>query len=270
MHDGPSYAELKGKRLGKIERGILLSAGSPGLTGALILKAPSGKRSEQESVRRAARRLESLRLIRLAKVREGTRAHDPRRHEPFYWGGEFVERIDKTRRHSVPRLVCWRTVFGEALVNAYREELTDQRAIRWRRATYERVARSASLNPVSAVTWQVAEADAGRLLEVSHAEIEEGLPLISGELDADGRERWRLSIQVAAARDPGAGSMRLFEESVTLMDSAVSLEELRREAPAKPARPPKVTARPTAFADGLDYARQRLGEDESRRRTLLG
>ena len=42
MHDGPSYTELKGKRLGKVERGILRCAGSPGLTGALILKARSG------------------------------------------------------------------------------------------------------------------------------------------------------------------------------------------------------------------------------------
>ena len=40
MHDGPSYTELKGKRLGAVERGILLSAGSPGKTRALLLKAP--------------------------------------------------------------------------------------------------------------------------------------------------------------------------------------------------------------------------------------
>jgi hypothetical protein len=160
MHDGPSYAELKGKRLGKVERGILLSAPSPGLTGALILKAPSGRRSEQESVRRAARKLESLRLIRIAKVREGTRAHDPRLHEPIYWEGEFYVPIDKPRRHSVPRLVCWRTVFGNALVGAYREELNDRRSIRWREETYERVVRSASLSPVTEAAWQAAKSAA--------------------------------------------------------------------------------------------------------------
>ena len=123
-HDGPDFSELKGKRLGAVERGILLSAASPAKTGALLLKARSGKRSEQEGVRRAARRLEGLKLIRVAKVREGTRAYDPRREDPYYWDGEFVERVDKTRRHSVPRLICWRTVFGDALVDVYREELT--------------------------------------------------------------------------------------------------------------------------------------------------
>ena len=270
MHDGPSFAELKGKRLGAVERGILLCAGSPGKTGALLLKAPSDERSEQESIRRAARRLGSLRLIRVARVREGTRAYDPRRQDPYYWGGEFVERIDKTRRHSVPRLVCWRTVFGDALVDAYREALTDRRSIRWKEETYERAARSASLNPVSGATWQAAEAEAARMLEESPAEVEEGRPLVSSELNGDERERWLLSIQVAAARNPGAGSMRLFNESVEVAESGISLEELRREAPAKPVRPAKVTAAPKAFADSLDYSRQRLVEEETRRRVLLG
>ncbi|MBK5111900.1 MAG: hypothetical protein JJE10_11185, partial [Thermoleophilia bacterium] len=84
------------------------------------------------------------------------------------------------------------------------------------------------------------------------------------------RERWLLSIQVAAARNPGAGSMRLFNESVEVAESGISLEELRREAPAKPVRPAKVTAAPKAFADSLDYSRQRLVEEETRRRVLLG
>jgi hypothetical protein len=269
MHDGPSYTELKGKRLGKIERGILLCAGSPGLTGALILKAPSGKRSEQEGIRRAARKLEGLRLIWIAKVREGTRAYDPRRNSPYYWGGQFFERTDKTRRHSVPRLVCWRTAFGDALVDAYRQELTDRRPIRWKEETFERAARVASLSPVSVATWQAAEAEAARMLEQSPAEIEQGTTLITDDLEGDERDRWLLSIDVAAARNPGAGSKRLFEEAVDLADSGISLEELSREAPAEPVRPAKVTAAPKAFADNLEYSRQRLVEDESRRRNLL-
>ena len=270
MHDGPTFAELKGKRLGAVERGILLCAGSPGKTGALLLKAPSGKRSEQEGIRRAARKLESLRLIRIANVREGTRAYDRRREDPYYWDGEFKERIDKTRRHSVPRLVCWRTVFGDALVDAYREALTDRRSIRWKEETYERAARSASLNPVSEATWQAAEVEAARLLEESPAEIDECRTLISDELEGDELQRWVLSIDVAAARNPGAGSMRLFKEAVDLAESDIPLEELRRVAPAKPVRPAKVTAAPKAFADSLDYSRQRLVEEETRRRVLLG
>jgi hypothetical protein len=269
MHDGPDFTELKGKRLGAVERGILLSAGSPALTNPLILKARSGKRSEQESARRAARRLESLGLIRVAKVREGTRAHDPRRHDPYYWEGEFFDRTDKTRRHSVPRLVCWRTAFGDALVDAYRQELTDRRPIRWNEETYERVARCASLSPVSEASWQGAETDVARVLEESPSEIEEDQLLISGELDPEICQRWRLSIQVAAARNPGAGSLRLFKESVALTESDISLEELRREAPAEPVKRPNVTSEPKAFADNLEYSRQRLVEDESRRRNLL-
>ena len=206
----------------------------------------------------------------MAKVREGTRAYDPRRNNVYYWEGEFFERLDKTRRHSVPRLVCWRTVFGDALVGAYREEMNDRRPIRWKEGTYERVARSASLRPVSEVTWRAAEADAERLLEESPAEIEEVLPVIPGELDADGRQRWLLSVQVAAARNTGAGSVRLYKESVALLDSEIPLEELRRQAPSEPARPTKVTSQPKAFADNLEYSRQRLVEDESRRRILLG
>ena len=270
MHDGPSYTELKGKRLGKVERGILRCAGSPGLTGALILKARSGKRSEQESVRRAARRLESLRLIRVAKVREGTRAYDPRREDPYHWDGQFKERVDKTRRHSVPRLICWRTVFGDALVDVYREELTDRRSIRWEEETYERAARVASLNPVSETTWWAAEEEAARLLEESPAEIEEGVTLVTDDLEGADRERWLLSIDVAAARNPGAGSKRLFNEAVDLADSGITLEELRREAPAKPVRPAKVTSEPKHFADSFEYSRQRLVDDEARRRELMG
>jgi hypothetical protein len=270
MHDGPSFDELTGKRLGAVERGILLSAGSPARTNPLILKARSGKRSEQESARRAARRLEGLRLIRVAKVREGTRAYDPRRHDPYYWEGQFFERTDKTRRHSVPRLVCWRTAFGNALVDAYRQELTDRRPIRWKEETFERAARVASLSPVSVATWQAAEAEAARMLEQSPAEIEQGTTLITDDLEGDERDRWLLSIDVAAARNPGAGSKRLFEEAVDLADSGISLEELSREAPAEPIRPAKVTAAPKAFADNLEYSRQRLVEDESRRRILPG
>jgi hypothetical protein len=242
----------------------------PGPDGCLAPEGTLGRTLRAESARRAARGLESLRLIRVAKVREGTRAYDPRRNSPYYWDGDFVERIDKTRRHSVSRLVCWRTVFGAALVDAYREELTDQRSIRWKEETYERVARSASLNPVSAVTWRAAEAEAERMLEEFPAEIEEDRALISGELDADGRRRWLLSIQVAAARNPGAGSKRLFKASVVLTDSDIPVEDLAREAPAERVRPAKVTSEPKAFADNLEYSRQRLVEDESRRRNLLG
>ena len=52
MHGGPSFAELKGKRLGGVERGILLCAGSSAQTDALLLKALSGRRSEEERGRR--------------------------------------------------------------------------------------------------------------------------------------------------------------------------------------------------------------------------
>jgi hypothetical protein len=270
MHDGPTFAELKGKRLGRVERGILLSAGSPGRSGPLLLKAPSGKRSEQEGVRRAAWRLEGLRLIRMVKVTEGTRAYDPRREDPYYWDGQLKERLDKTRRHSVPRLICWRTVFGDALVDVYREELTGQRSIRWKEVAYERAAWKASLNPVSGATWRAAEEEAARLLEESPAEVEEGRTLVTNDLEGAERERWLLSIDVAAMRNPGAGSKRLFNEAVNLAESGISLEELRREAPAKPVRPAKVTATPTAFADSFEYARQRLVGDEARRRELTG
>ena len=128
---------------------------------------------------------------------------------------------------------------------------------------YERAAWKASLNPVSGATWRAAEEEAARLLEESPAEIERGVALITNELEGAERERWQLSIQVAATRNPGAGSKRLFEESVTLMDSGIPLEELRREAPAKRVRPAKVTAAPKAFADSFDYSRQRLVDDEA-------
>jgi hypothetical protein len=269
MHDGPSFAELKGKRLGAVERGILLCAGSPAQTNALLLKALSGRRSEQESVRRAARRLESLRLIRVAKVREGTRAHDPRRHDPYFWDGDFRERIDKKRRQAIPRLFCWRTVFGQGLVDAYREELTGRRRIRWKEETYDRLARLASLNPASAASWQTAEADVGRVLEPSPPEIEGVLPPFSDRSSPGELQRWDLSILVAASRNAGAGSKRLFDETLALMESEISLEELRREAPGKPVRPPKNTTSPKAFDDNFDRSNKRLIEEERGRRNLL-
>ena len=170
----------------------------------------------------------------------------------------------------MPRLICWRTVFGDALVDFYREELNDRRSIRWTEVAYERAAWKASLNPVSGATWRAAEEEAARLLEESPAEVEEAVTLITNDLDGAERERWLLSIDVAAARNPGAGSKRLYEEAVDLAESGISLEELRREAPAKPVRPPKVTAAPKAFADSFEYARQRLVDDEARRRELIG
>ena len=270
MNDGPSFAELKGKRLGAVERGILLSAASPGRTGALLLKARSGKRSEQEGVRRAARRLEGLKLIRVAKVREGTRAYDPRREDPFYWEGEFVERLDKTRRHSVPRLICWRTVFGDALVDVYRRELTDQRVIRWTEEAYRRAERYASLRSVSEAEWQTAEVEAARLLVPSPAENKRVKMLVTDQLEGAELESWQLSIQVAAKRNPGAGSKRHSEAAAALFESGIPLEELRREAPAKPVRPANVTSPPRGFADSFEYAGQRLAEEQNRRRTLLG
>jgi hypothetical protein len=55
-----------------------------------------------------------------------------------------------------------------------------------------------------------------------------------------------------------------------LTDSDIPVEDLAREAPAERVRPAKVTSEPKAFADNLEYSRQRLVEDESRRRNLLG
>jgi hypothetical protein len=109
-----------------------------------------------------------------------------------------------------------------------------------------------------------------RALEEFPAEIEEGRSLISGELDPDTRQRWLLSIQVATAQHPGAGSKRLFKESVALADSDIPVEDLAREAPPEPVRPPKFTSEPTAFADNLGQATQRHVEEERRRRILLG
>ena len=131
-------------------------------------------------------------------------------------------------------------------------------------------ARFAALNPVSEATWRAAEAEAAHLLEKSPAEVEECTTLITYDLEGTERERWQLSVDVALARNPGAGSKRHFKAAVDLVESGITLAELRREAPEKPARPAKVTSLPKAFADSFDYSRQRHLEEETRRRILLG
>ena len=57
MHDGPTFAELKGKRLGAVERGILLSAASPGRSGPLLSEGSLGQ--ALRAGRRPAGRLEA-------------------------------------------------------------------------------------------------------------------------------------------------------------------------------------------------------------------
>lgn len=253
-----SFSHLKGKRLGKNERSILLAAGSPGSTAPLILRTPAGATSMQESFRRAAWRLERLEMIRIAKLRESTRVHDPRAHRPVFRNGGFYVRNDKTRRQYVDVLVCWLTDFGEALVNIYRPELTDRRPIRWREDKYELAVKAAKFSTTSAADWKSAKSDISIMLEQTPEPIQGETPYVPPGCGPQELGRWDLSVRVASMQNPRAGSARLLDEANTIMISAQSDEALRKAAANfPPDRSPGITAPMRPLPSLLDYAGQR-------------
>ena len=263
----PPFSELQGKRFGATERSVLLSAGSPGSTSALILRPNSGKKTEQESLRRAARRLEQLRIIRIAKLREGVRAHDPRARQPIYRDGHFYVRNERTRRHFVDVLVCWRTDFGESLLNAYRSELTQQRPLRWRRDTYDLVVENARYTNTTSTAWKVAEDDISLVLGRTPEPIEGEVPYIPPGCGPKELDRWDLSVRAAVARLPRAGSARLLSEALEILESDLPTESLEHEASTRASkRNPGKTAEMKALPSHLDYMTQRAVQTHNRNR----
>jgi len=264
MTHSPTFSDLRGKRLGAAERSILLNAGCPGSIATLILRTPSGRKTEQESLRRAAWRLRNLGLIRITRMREGRRVHDPRVHQPVYRDGQFYVRQDKTRKHYVGVLVCWHTEFGEALTNAYRTELQERKPIRWSMEKYECADRLASMTKIDAITWKTAEDEISLLLEQTPSAIEGEEPYIPPGCGPKELGRWDLSVQVAAARFPRAGSGRVLDEALEIMNSDQSTEEIAREAPEAPRRGPGKTAQLKGLPDYMTFMRERIVDEHYR------
>ena len=71
-----SLIDLKGKRLGKWERGILLSCGVMGQRVGTPIRAEDGTRAQNVAIQRAAKNLEEVGLVVTRKLK---RASDPYR-----------------------------------------------------------------------------------------------------------------------------------------------------------------------------------------------
>lgn len=154
-------SELAGMRLGALERTLLVNAPPLGTLGGLCIRAPEGTRSAQQAYLRASKKLAVAGLIHRKRVRQPTRASDPRRQHPVYRDGAFWHRRERTRAHRVARVFVWVTPFGAGIRMAYANELMSGRPIRWTRPKTEAARRYAAADWKDPVDQEVAE----RLLE---------------------------------------------------------------------------------------------------------
>lgn len=224
---------LAGVRLGVLERTLLVNAPPLGSLGGLRLGFDGRSRSERDGYLRASRKLARLGLIRRKRIRESTRARDPRRAHPVYRDGAFWHRPDGTRAHIVSRVFVWVTPLGEGIRTVYARELASGSPIRWtaeKCAAAERFAETDWKDPIE-------QENAERQLEAQVNWVEPLQPA-AAPLEARPPEvvttqqstRWAAACRAARSSNPSLGSTALWTIAVDLYHSEVSDERLKKIA----------------------------------------
>ena len=150
LHLDRRARELAGKRLGKLERRLLLDAAPPGASRPRAILAPDASPASQVAIRRSVSSLlqAGLLLVPKAVLRadgpEAVRALGAKVQDAGVVApgdarlAHALSDASGTRpKRAVKLRVMWRTPLGEEVVHRYRRELESGRAIRWDRRLEE-------------------------------------------------------------------------------------------------------------------------------------
>jgi hypothetical protein len=228
---------LRGVRLGKMERWLLLHAPTHEALFGLVLDQPD--RGVREQLGRAAVKLEHVGLVDRARMRVYVRARDPRAERLIFQDNRFWLREDPSRAHGVRRNVVWLTPFGLQIVLRYRPQLAGGAPIRWDPRTVHRARECAPFLDATDRRTQLAyreevERDAVILADPARRQLKPAVPSeVENEADL---ERWELAVAVARHRDPAARPEELWDVARDL-SATVGVEALRSEHASIPASP---------------------------------
>lgn len=231
---------MKGVRLGVLERTLLVNAPPLGAQGGLLIDAPEGTASAQKGYLRAARKLAQLGLLRRVRLRESTRARDPRRERPEFAHGRFWRNPDPTRRQLVNRVVVWATPLGAGIKLIYEHELTSGLPIRW---TEEKLRLARRYEATHQCNPETAE-NAIDLVESRLISEDEERPgerfrevFPDDQMTTEQKYRWRCAAHLAHRRNPKLGSSGLWSVATETYRSTESTEALAEAAGPLPGRP---------------------------------
>ncbi len=128
-------SRLRGTRLGKRERAILISAAASEKKRGTLVCTPTDARASREAQMRAARTLARTGLIWAGHKRVEMQRRDRYRREGGFagsWDGQFwYWKANVTTRLDVKRVVAGCTPFGAEIRKRYARELVGTKAIRW-------------------------------------------------------------------------------------------------------------------------------------------
>lgn len=221
---------LRGVRLGKMERWLLLNAPSPeALYGHPLDEAD---RVIREQLRRASVKLERVGLVKRARMRVYVRARDPRAERLIFRDNGFWSREDPSRAHCVRRNVVWLTPFGFQIRLRYGAQLTSGAPIRWDPRTVRQARECVAFLDETDRRTQLAyqeemERDAVILADPERRQLKPAVPA-EIETEAD-LERWKLAVAVARHRDAVARRPEELWEAALHLWSTVGAEALRSE-----------------------------------------
>jgi hypothetical protein len=223
-----SVHDLRGVRLGALERTLLTQAPRVERFG-LLIDAPERTRSAQQGYLRAAKKLERHDLLRRARLKEGSRCRDRRRERPIYRRGQFWLPRDPTRRQILGRVAVWATPFGEAVRTIYSRELHNGLPIRWTAAKLVRAERLG--DAVHRDTWEheavMNTMEDGFLAgaDSDNPDLEETYP--EDVETPDDLARWWVATRAVARAHPRAGSAALWAKTCRVYRSDEPLETLK-------------------------------------------
>lgn len=239
----PGIDLLRGKRLGKWERSILLACRLPGHAIGTPIKMDGATRSQKVSLARAAKSLESVELLQVETMRRAIKTRDRRCAEPIYRDGAFYRRRDPSKVQWVNCRVGWLTSFGAGIKTEYMTELRDQRPIRWTTKKLEHAYEIGATEFYMSPHIQAGDREeTAKMLARAPAINKELIPIAPPGGD-DNTYRWVFSIRCAVGELGTVGSRRLWDRSVEIFDSGKSDQEIFERAPSSPTYPGRRTAK---------------------------
>ena len=229
---------LRGVRLGKMERWLLLHAPGPDALFGLVLDEPDA--AVRDQLRRAACKLERVRLLEHERMQVYVRARDPRRERLVLHNGRLWLRTDSTRAHAVRRNVVWQSPFGFELVLRYRPQLATGTAIRWDRRTVMRAFERASVRSRDHRRVEIAAREEAERDEVILSDPVLVEPAVPQEVRSSGDlERWALAVAAAQERIPAGEPPAIWDLARELW---ASQDALSLSAPCPAVTAPRLSA----------------------------
>ncbi|MBN8869080.1 MAG: hypothetical protein J0H66_04275 [Solirubrobacterales bacterium] len=239
-----SLIDLKGKRLGKWERGLLLDCGVIGQRTGIPIRVEGGTRAQNVAVRRAAKNLEATGLLITHKLRRASVIYDERLAMPIYRDGAFYRRVSPKRIHWTDCLAGWLSPFGAGVRVEYLPELRGQRPIRWTSERLRNAEHIGFTEYVSAPVLDAADVEGTQEAFARTSPINKAMKRIGPPGAEENPGRWTSAINCAVRELGSKGSVDLWTRSVEIFKSDETDAQLLQRGPQRATYRGRKTAKP--------------------------